>query len=37
MYALKRIGFNDVVDVNFSADLTIMEEGTELIEDLINS
>ena len=35
MYAaLKELGFNDVVDVNFSADLTIMEEGTELIERL---
>jgi NADH-quinone oxidoreductase subunit G len=33
MYAaLKRIGFDHVFDTNFTADLTIMEEGTELIE-----
>ncbi len=33
MYAaLKRLGFDYVFDTNFSADLTIMEEGTELIE-----
>jgi NADH-quinone oxidoreductase subunit G len=32
MYAaLRRLGFNRVFDTNFSADLTIMEEGTELI------
>ena len=30
--ALRRIGFNKVFDTNFGADLTIMEEGTELIE-----
>ncbi len=29
--ALKRIGFDGVFDTNFTADLTIMEEGTELI------
>ena len=29
--ALRRIGFNYVYDTNFTADLTIMEEGTELI------
>lgn len=29
--ALRRIGFNFVYDTNFAADLTIMEEGTELI------
>jgi len=29
--ALKRIGFNKVFDTNFTADLTIIEEGTELI------
>lgn len=29
--ALRAIGFNYVYDTNFSADLTIMEEGTELI------
>jgi len=32
--ALKRIGFNHVFDTNFSADLTIIEEGTELIKRL---
>ena len=30
--ALKRLGFDKVFDTNFAADLTIMEEGTELIE-----
>ncbi len=29
--ALKRIGFDAVFDTNFTADLTIIEEGTELI------
>jgi len=29
--ALKRIGFDGVFDTNFTADLTILEEGTELI------
>jgi iron-only hydrogenase group A len=29
--ALKRLGFNAVLDTDFSADLTIMEEGTELL------
>ena len=29
--ALKRIGFDGVFDTNFTADLTIFEEGTELI------
>jgi len=29
---LKKLGFNYVLDVNFSADLTIMEEANELIE-----
>lgn len=33
MYAaMKKIGFDHVFDTNFTADLTIMEEGTELIE-----
>lgn len=32
--ALKELGFNDVFDTNFTADLTIMEEGTELITRL---
>ena len=29
--ALRRIGFDRVFDTNFTADLTILEEGTELI------
>ncbi len=29
--ALRQIGFNSVLDTDFSADLTIMEEGTELL------
>jgi NADP-reducing hydrogenase subunit HndD len=29
--ALRRLGFNGVFDTNFTADLTIMEEGTELL------
>lgn len=32
--ALKQIGFDYVFDTNFTADLTIMEEGSELIERL---
>ncbi len=32
--ALRRIGFDRVFDTNFSADLTIMEEGTELLTRL---
>lgn len=30
--ALRRLGFDKVYDTNFSADLTIMEEGTELVK-----
>jgi NADP-reducing hydrogenase subunit HndD len=30
--ALRRIGFDYVFDTDFAADLTIMEEGTELLE-----
>ncbi|MTI79748.1 MAG: 2Fe-2S iron-sulfur cluster binding domain-containing protein [Firmicutes bacterium] len=30
--ALRRLGFNKIFDTDFSADLTIMEEGTELIQ-----
>jgi len=30
--ALRRIGFRQVFDTDFAADLTIMEEGTELVE-----
>jgi NADH-quinone oxidoreductase subunit G/[NiFe] hydrogenase diaphorase moiety small subunit len=32
--ALKRIGFDKVFDTDFTADLTIMEEGTELLNRL---
>lgn len=32
--AMKRIGFHQVFDTNFTADLTIMEEGTELLDRL---
>jgi len=34
--ALKRLGFNYVFDTNFAADLTIMEEASELVEKLKN-
>ena len=30
--ALREIGFNKVFDINFGADMTIMEEATELIQ-----
>ena len=32
--ALRKLGFNKVFDTNFTADLTIMEEGHELIKRL---
>ncbi len=32
--ALRQLGFNAVFDTNFAADLTIMEEGTELLTRL---
>jgi len=32
--ALRRLGFDAVFDTNFAADLTIMEEGTELLTRL---
>ena len=34
--ALRRLGFDKVFDTNFSADLTIMEEGTEFLDRLKN-
>lgn len=34
--ALRRLGFDKVFDTDFAADLTIMEEGTELIGRLQN-
>ena len=35
--ALKRLGFHKVYDTNFAADLTIMEEGTELLDRIKNN
>ena len=34
--ALRRLGFKKVFDTNFAADLTIMEEGTELLDRIQN-
>lgn len=34
--ALRRLGFNNVFDTNFAADLTIMEEGSELLHRIQN-
>ncbi len=34
--ALKRLGFDKVYDTNFAADLTIMEEATELLDRVKN-
>jgi NADP-reducing hydrogenase subunit HndD len=34
--ALKKLGFDKVVDTDFAADLTILEEGTELINRIKN-
>ncbi len=34
--ALKMVGFDKVFDTNFTADLTIMEEGTELLSRVQN-
>ena len=34
--ALRRLGFAKVFDTNFAADLTIMEEGTELLDRIQN-
>ena len=35
--ALKRVGFDYVFDTSFAADVTIMEEGSELLERLSHS
>jgi len=35
--ALKRLGFDVVFDTSFSADLTIMEEGTEFVKRLTSA
>ncbi len=34
--ALRRLGFDAIFDTNFGADLTIMEEGSELVERLVH-
>jgi NADH-quinone oxidoreductase subunit G len=34
--ALRKLGVNSVLDTNFSADLTIMEEGSEFIERFVH-
>lgn len=34
VYALRELGFNYVFDTDFAADLTIMEEGTEVLDRL---
>ncbi len=34
--ALRRLGVHAVFDTNFSADLTIMEEGSEFVERVVN-
>ncbi|MDD4595954.1 MAG: [FeFe] hydrogenase, group A, partial [Candidatus Izemoplasmatales bacterium] len=34
--ALKALGIHEIIDTNFTADLTIMEEGTEFIHRLQN-
>jgi len=34
--ALRRLGFDKVFDTDFGADLTIIEEGTELVQRLTN-
>lgn len=34
--ALRRLGFDKVFDTNFGADVTIMEEGTELLQRIRN-
>ncbi|MDD4389059.1 MAG: [FeFe] hydrogenase, group A [Bacilli bacterium] len=31
-HALKLLGFDDITDTNFAADVTVLEEGTELIK-----
>jgi NADP-reducing hydrogenase subunit HndD len=35
--ALRDMGFNDIFDTNFAADLTILEEGNELLQRLTNA
>lgn len=35
--ALRELGFNKIFDINFGADLTIMEEATEFVERVKNN
>ncbi len=35
--SLRELGFDDIFDTNFAADLTIMEEGTELLSRVKNA
>lgn len=35
--ALRQLGFDKIFDINFGADMTIMEEATELIERMKNN
>lgn len=35
--ALRQLGFDKIFDINFGADMTIMEEATELIERIKNN
>ncbi len=35
--ALRKLGFNKIFDTNFGADMTIMEEGTELLHRIKNN
>lgn len=35
--ALRALGFDDIFDTNFAADLTILEEGTELLTRIKNA
>ena len=35
--ALREIGFDDIFDTNFAADLTIIEEGHEFIQRVVNA
>ena len=35
--SLRELGFDDVFDTNFAADLTIIEEGTELLTRVKNA
>ena len=36
-HALRLLGFDDVFDTNFAADLTILEEGTEFLNRALSA